>query len=86
MRLKDMWSTVTRHEHPVLRRPFFLLHPCNTHDLMKPLLRAQGKRRMNYLITWLSSVGPVVGLRLPLGYGKARENLSDIQTVNAEPN
>lgn len=45
LHLKDMWSTVTRQEHPITRRPYFALHPCNTHKLMAPLLGAQGDRR-----------------------------------------
>lgn len=28
-------------------------------------------RRTNYIISWLSIVGPVVGLNLPLSYAKA---------------
>ncbi|XP_022707238.1 ubiquitin-like-conjugating enzyme ATG10 [Varroa jacobsoni] len=76
LELKDMWGTVTRQEHPITRRPYFVLHPCNTHEIMGPLLKAQGERRINYLITWLSSVGPAVGLRLSIGYNKGTKKSS----------
>ncbi|KAJ3595206.1 hypothetical protein NHX12_004510 [Muraenolepis orangiensis] len=52
------WSTITQQEHPMLGRPFFVLHPCKTEEFMK----------VNHLVTWLSVVAPLVGLDLPLSY------------------
>ncbi|XP_041359476.1 ubiquitin-like-conjugating enzyme ATG10 [Gigantopelta aegis] len=67
-RLQDeRWTFLTQQEHPILGRPFFQLHPCHTADLMKQVNSKLPQQ--NYLITWLSTVGPVVGLTLPLYYG-----------------
>lgn len=60
----DVWSVLTQKEHPFLRRPFFQLHPCHTAELLRPFSSG------NLLVTWLSSIGPAVGLRLPLAYAR----------------
>ncbi|XP_063962395.1 ubiquitin-like-conjugating enzyme ATG10 isoform X1 [Lytechinus pictus] len=59
------WTFITQQEHPLLGRPFFQLHPCRTADLMKSVVP---HHKGNYVVTWLSSVGPVVGLELPLAF------------------
>ncbi|XP_072024965.1 ubiquitin-like-conjugating enzyme ATG10 isoform X2 [Amphiura filiformis] len=66
------WTFITQQEHPYLGRPFFQLHPCHTADLMHAVLPqgTDSTKRSNYLVTWLSSVGPVVGLSLPLFYSQ----------------
>ncbi|XP_064477083.1 ubiquitin-like-conjugating enzyme ATG10 isoform X3 [Ornithodoros turicata] len=64
----DWWSTITQQEHPILHTPFFQLHPCKTQDLMKQL-RSQGGHG-NYLVTWLSMVGPMAALTVPTEYAK----------------
>jgi len=51
----NKWNTLTQTEHPYLRRPFYYLHPCKTHEL--PYFHSA-----NNLVTWLSTIGPVVGL------------------------
>ncbi|XP_059395338.1 ubiquitin-like-conjugating enzyme ATG10 isoform X3 [Carassius carassius] len=64
------WDTLTQQEHPLLGQPFFMLHPCRTEEFMKPALdlaQAENKR-MNYIVTWLSIVGPVLRLDVPLSY------------------
>ncbi|XP_030017156.1 ubiquitin-like-conjugating enzyme ATG10 isoform X1 [Sphaeramia orbicularis] len=63
-------NTITQQEHPLLGQPFFLLHPCRTQDFMRPVLQAahQQNRSVNYVLTWLSVVGPLVGLDVPLHY------------------
>ncbi|XP_022616797.1 ubiquitin-like-conjugating enzyme ATG10 [Seriola dumerili] len=63
-------STVTQQEHPLLGQPFFMLHPCRTEEFMRPVLQAaqDQHRPVNYVLTWLSVVGPVVGLDVPLQY------------------
>lgn len=63
-------STVTQQEHPLLGQAFFMLHPCKTEDFMRPVLQAaqQANRLVNYVLTWLSVVGPLVGLDVPLEY------------------
>ncbi|XP_074056830.1 ubiquitin-like-conjugating enzyme ATG10 isoform X4 [Macrotis lagotis] len=70
--LQEPWSTITQQEHPILGQPFFVLHPCKTNEFMTTLLENSGKdnRNINYITSWLSIVGPVVGLNLPLSYAK----------------
>lgn len=59
--LQNKWSALTQQEHPYLRRPFYFLHPCKSNDL-------PDFNTGSFLLTWLSSVGPVVGLHLPQFY------------------
>lgn len=72
--LENRWSFITQTEHPYLNRPFYQLHPCNTEKLMsvvptKDLSEQNPRSSLNYLITWLSVVGPVVNLKIPLDFG-----------------
>ncbi|XP_073933266.1 ubiquitin-like-conjugating enzyme ATG10 isoform X2 [Castor canadensis] len=71
--LQGPWDTITQQEHPILGQPFFVLHPCKTNEFMTPVLKNSQKinRNVNYIISWLSIVGPVVGLNLPLSYARA---------------
>lgn len=71
--LQAPWDAITQQEHPILGQPFFVLHPCKTNEFMTPVLKNPQKinRNINYITTWLSVVGPVVGLTLPLSYAKA---------------
>lgn len=64
------WDSITQQEHPLLGQPFFMLHPCRTEEFMRPVMQAaqQEHRQVNYVVTWLSVVGPVVGLDIPLSY------------------
>lgn len=75
---------VTQAEHPILGVPFFTIHPCQTANIMAlfrpgtiffylsvtsyivedPAVSSTA----NYLLSWLSVVGPVIGLELPLRY------------------
>ncbi|XP_067838885.1 ubiquitin-like-conjugating enzyme ATG10 isoform X1 [Heptranchias perlo] len=67
------WDTITQQEHHLLGQPFFVLHPCRTPELMTPIMdgATQEKRNVNYITSWLSMMGPVVGLDLPLSYATA---------------
>uniref|UniRef100_A0A493SU71 Ubiquitin-like-conjugating enzyme ATG10 n=1 Tax=Anas platyrhynchos platyrhynchos TaxID=8840 RepID=A0A493SU71_ANAPP len=80
--LEGPWDTITQQEHPLLGQPFFVLHPCRTNEFMSSVLASSRKqnRHTNYIILWLSTVGPVVGLNLPLSYAK----LGLEQNVSAE--
>ncbi|XP_004678488.1 PREDICTED: ubiquitin-like-conjugating enzyme ATG10 [Condylura cristata] len=71
--LQGPWDTITQQEHPILGQPFFVLHPCKTNEFMAPMLKNSWKinRNANYITSWLSIVGPVIGLNLPLSYAKA---------------
>ncbi|KAF9602535.1 hypothetical protein IFM89_029834 [Coptis chinensis] len=71
--LKDSrWTFMTQEEHPYLNRPWYALHPCGTSDWMKLLFDNEASVTENeeivqqYLLSWLSVVGQVVGLRTPL--------------------
>ncbi|NXV57575.1 ATG10 enzyme, partial [Molothrus ater] len=66
------WDTITQQEHPILGQPFFVLHPCRTNEFISAVLRGsqEHRRHINYITLWLSTVGPVVGLNLPLSYAK----------------
>ncbi|XP_062985721.1 ubiquitin-like-conjugating enzyme ATG10 [Elgaria multicarinata webbii] len=72
------WDTITQQEHPLLGQPFFVLHPCRTNEFMASVLSSSHKQNKstNYIISWLSIVGPVVGLNLPLSYAKANSEHS----------
>ncbi|XP_040027623.1 ubiquitin-like-conjugating enzyme ATG10 [Gasterosteus aculeatus] len=63
-------NTISLQEHPLLGQPFFMLHPCRTEEVMRPVLQAahEQHRPVNYVLSWLSAVGPVVGLDVPLKY------------------
>ncbi|CAI5787320.1 Hypothetical predicted protein [Podarcis lilfordi] len=76
------WDTITQQEHPLLGQPFFVLHPCRTNEFMSAVLSSSYKqsRNTNYIISWLSIVGPMVGLSLPLSYAKANSE----QTTSAD--
>ncbi|XP_065513231.1 ubiquitin-like-conjugating enzyme ATG10 [Caloenas nicobarica] len=80
--LEGPWDTITQQEHPLLGQPFFVLHPCRTNEFMSSILTRSWKqnRHTNYIILWLSTVGPVVGLNLPLSYAK----LAPEQNTNAD--
>ncbi|NWI53571.1 ATG10 enzyme, partial [Calyptomena viridis] len=69
---EGLWDTVTQQEHPILGQPFFVLHPCRTNEFISAVLTGPRKhnRHTNYITLWLSTVGPVVGLNLPLNYAK----------------
>ncbi|CAG2248941.1 ATG10 [Mytilus edulis] len=57
--LEERWSFITQQEHPLLGRPFFMLHPCHTKDLMAQVTAIQddGHRR-NLSSDKSSAVGP----------------------------
>lgn len=66
----NSWTFITQQEHPFLRRPFFHFHPCHTAELMKQVLHLQSSMSPGvYLLSWLSSIAPLVHLDLSLAYG-----------------
>ncbi|XP_054625348.1 ubiquitin-like-conjugating enzyme ATG10 isoform X2 [Dunckerocampus dactyliophorus] len=104
-------TTITQQEHPLLGQPFFMLHPCRTEELMRPLLQLAKEqhrydvchiyilytvvlfgcvcvcvcvcvhRPMNYILTWLSTVGPLVGLDVPLEYSTLQQLLTETEAA-----
>ncbi|XP_044503469.1 ubiquitin-like-conjugating enzyme ATG10 isoform X2 [Mangifera indica] len=69
--LESKWTFITQEEHPYLNRPWYKLHPCGTGEWMKLLFLGtaapdkQGVAVDQYLVSWFSVVGQVVGLRIP---------------------
>uniref|UniRef100_A0A7N0TUK3 Ubiquitin-like-conjugating enzyme ATG10 n=1 Tax=Kalanchoe fedtschenkoi TaxID=63787 RepID=A0A7N0TUK3_KALFE len=75
------WTFITLEEHPYLNRPWHKLHPCGTSEWMKLLYLGDSsstdRNRVGvelYLLIWLSVVGPMVGLKVPI---KAAKQLID---------
>ncbi|RDX78058.1 Ubiquitin-like-conjugating enzyme ATG10 [Mucuna pruriens] len=72
LRSESKWTFITHEEHPYLNRPWYKLHPCGTSDWMKLLfygdssLNKSGFVIEQYLISWFSVIGQVVGLKTPL--------------------
>ncbi|XP_059162878.1 ubiquitin-like-conjugating enzyme ATG10 [Physella acuta] len=66
---ENKWATLSQQEHPLLGRPYFQLHPCHTSDLMAQIMtNTKTYNIKNYLATWLSTVGPLVGLSISPAY------------------
>jgi hypothetical protein len=63
----DLSTIVNQVEHPLLFRPFYMVHPCRTRDFMEPHLKL---RRDCYVISWLSIVGTLLGLQLDDQFGR----------------
>jgi len=71
----DKWGVVTQQEHPYLGRPFYYLHPCHTAEAMAGAEDSAASSRddycgesWDYLTSWLSMFGRIVGLSLPLEF------------------
>ncbi|KAK2965803.1 hypothetical protein RJ640_025312, partial [Escallonia rubra] len=69
---ESKWTFITEEEHPFLNRPWYTLHPCGTSEWMKLLFASDasvakdGVVAEQYLVSWFSVVGQVVGLKTPL--------------------
>ncbi|GAB4859019.1 E2-like conjugating enzyme atg10 [Ancistrocladus abbreviatus] len=70
--LESKWTFITEQEHPYLNRPWYVLHPCGTNEFMRLLFQSDASSPEDrataerYLISWISVVGQVVGLKVPL--------------------
>lgn len=87
---------IAAQEHPILRRPFFLLHPCQTAVIMGLMMSGSreegpsGARDTHssedggYLARWFSVAGPAVGLRLPMSMWPAalRRNVNELPKLS----
>jgi len=65
-RLQDIESIgvqggISQGDHPILQRPFWFIHPCNTAEALKEW--GEGLNLENYLMIWLGMVQDVVRLR-----------------------
>ena len=76
--LSHKWESLTQVEHPIYGRPYFQLHPCHTAELMKNFLDTQMEADwiQNYIQSWLSAFGSVVGLQVSCNYFKNNSLLS----------
>jgi ubiquitin-like-conjugating enzyme ATG10 len=63
-------TIVTQAEHPLLGKPFFFVHPCNTTSFLKELLADEdmGRRMHKYLSLWVSLVGRMALMSVPLQF------------------
>lgn len=61
----NMYETLTQQEHPILHRPFFLLHPCHTEELLRKVADQTAKKRFLF---WLSIFGQSIGLPVSVNY------------------
>ncbi|KAG8224685.1 hypothetical protein J437_LFUL003800 [Ladona fulva] len=68
------WSLISQQEHPLLGKPFFQIHPCQTANLISAIKGIAGER---IFIPWLSTVGPLVNLSLSPLY--ASKNAKQIE-------
>ncbi|XP_063384407.1 ubiquitin-like-conjugating enzyme ATG10 [Cydia fagiglandana] len=62
---KDFYSVVTQQEHPIFFRPYFMVHPCHTEEL---LLAFKNKSK-NIIVTFLGLITVLIKLDLPVEYG-----------------
>ncbi|CAM8921675.1 unnamed protein product [Rhodiola kirilowii] len=75
------WTFITQEEHPYLNRPWYKLHPCGTSEWIRLLHLGDSsladRNRFGtelYLVSWLSVVGPMFGLKISI---QARQQLID---------
>ncbi|RVE49641.1 hypothetical protein evm_005698 [Chilo suppressalis] len=61
----NFFSIITQQEHPVLLRPYFVMHPCHTEVLLRELKEVS----KNIIVTFLGLVTPLLRLDLPFEYG-----------------
>jgi hypothetical protein len=52
---------ITQADHPLLGRPYWYVHPCETGSLLKTM----GADEENVVKQWLSWVGPLVRCHVP---------------------
>lgn len=57
--------------HPYFQTPFHQLHPCKTAELMHHF---KSDENSNYLVSWLSSIGPLMGIHLDFKYATIKND------------
>ncbi|CDQ85073.1 unnamed protein product [Oncorhynchus mykiss] len=63
------WDIITQQ----VGQSFFVLQLCRTEVFMKPggtAMMGSQRGQVNYIVSWLSVVGPIVGLDIPFSYCK----------------
>lgn len=61
--ITDKWSMISQTDHPIYSFPCYYVHPCHTATLMK-----NHSKTSNYLLTYITSVSPLVGLHVSIDY------------------
>ncbi|CEP15939.1 hypothetical protein [Parasitella parasitica] len=54
-------ANITQNEHPILGKPCWYIHPCNTRGLMETMAFDQ----LDYIKAWLSVYGPIAKYNIP---------------------
>ncbi|KAL0831023.1 hypothetical protein ABMA28_001909 [Loxostege sticticalis] len=62
---KEFYSVITQQEHPIFLRPYFIVHPCHTAELLSAL--REGSK--NIIVTFLGLITPLLKLDLSMEYG-----------------
>ncbi|OMH83384.1 Ubiquitin-like-conjugating enzyme ATG10 [Zancudomyces culisetae] len=76
---ENLADTIGLQDHPYLNTPFYFIHPCKTHDLLKSVSDVSGEKQSPFqnpsgisidafISVYLSLVGPPVSLYLPLEF------------------
>ncbi|KAG7306346.1 hypothetical protein JYU34_008970 [Plutella xylostella] len=60
----DFYSVITQQEHPLFFRPYYMIHPCHTEQLLSKF-KAESK---NLIVTFISLISPLIKFNLPLNY------------------
>lgn len=60
---QEIKQTISQVEHPLLFRPFYMVHPCKTKSFMET---HKTNNPNNYLLSWLSVIGTLLDLKLDL--------------------
>lgn len=62
----DMKTILTQMDHPSIRRPpIWCFHPCHTSELLENMSESK-----NQVLTFLTAIGPALGLEFQLEYGQ----------------
>ncbi|XP_059473274.1 ubiquitin-like-conjugating enzyme ATG10 [Neocloeon triangulifer] len=65
---ESKWGAVSQQDHPIIGKPYFFFHPCNTARLLEDV--CSGDPKSNRVLAWLSLVAPLVGLSIPYKFAK----------------
>lgn len=61
----EMQNVITQAEHPILFKPFFMVHPCMVNKILDGFPRSK-----NFILTFLTLFGPSVQLHMSPDYDK----------------
>lgn len=61
----EMQNIITQAEHPILFKPYFMLHPCQVHSVLSNFQDSK-----NFVLTFLTLYGPSIQLKMNQNYEK----------------